>query len=213
MDHSFHAWVAHCFEHPVSDPAWHFDADSPEWSAPSALTLAHLTRFFASPSAVPAPYRDAQINQGLWYIADAFSPFDGALPSVDRVACVSAMVGLYDELFVRRCAPTLGHASVDSGSESPLNSACYMWWDILRVAPLLRDPLRAAIDEAAVTVMEHALTLESIACQESALHGPGHWASVYPERVRAAVDAFLKRGDVPPALRRYALDAREGRVL
>jgi hypothetical protein len=213
MDESYQAWIAHCFDHPVQEPAWHFNVDAPEWSAPPAWTLAHLTRFFASPSAVLAPYSDAQVNQGLWYIAEAFSPFDAALPSADRAVCIAAMTGLYDDLFAPRCAPTLGHAPDGAGGGRPLNSACYMWWDLLRVAPLRREPDRAVIDEAALTVMRHALELDSIACHESSLHGLGHWAGGYPVEVQAAIDAFLERGDVHPAIRQYALNAREGHVL
>ena len=213
MDASYEAWIAHCFDHPVHDPAWHFDADALEWPASPTVTLVHLTRFFSNPSAVLAPYSDAQINQGLWYIADAFSPFDAALPSADRTACIAAMTGLYDELFAPRCAPTLGHAPDGAGGERPLNSACYMWWDLLRVAPLRRVPGRAAMDDAALAVMRHALQLDAIACHESALHGLGHWAGGYPAEVQTAIDAFLERGDVHPAIREYARHAREGHVL
>ncbi len=219
MDESFEAWIAHCFDHPVEDPAWHFEIDALEWSAPRAVTLAHLTRFFQSPSAVLGPYSDEQVDQGLWFIAHAgssdfvFAIVDATAPVTDRVACVAAMAGLYDELFAPRCSPTLAQAPDDATPANALNSACYMWWDLLPLFPCPADPDRSAIDLAALGVMRHALQMDSVACQESALHGLGHWASGYPAEVQAAIDAFLERGDVHPAIRQYALDAREGHVL
>jgi hypothetical protein len=48
--------------------------------------------------------------------------------------------------------------------------------------PLLRarpdDPRIARLDRAALDVMADALALDAIACQESALHGLGHWRQV-----------------------------------
>jgi hypothetical protein len=38
--------------------------------------------------------------------------------------------------------------------------------------------------------MEHTLWLNSLACQESALHGLGHWQALYPEQVAGIVDHF-----------------------
>jgi len=104
-------------------PTWHFDVDAPVWSAPPAVAVAHLTRLFLGPSAVLAPYSDEQINEGLRYIAHAgnsdfvVSIVDATLPVTDRMACVIAMTGLYDDLFAPRCAPTLGHASDGAGGE------------------------------------------------------------------------------------------------
>jgi hypothetical protein len=215
MDHTFETWIAHCFDHPAGDPAWHFDVDAPIWSAPPDETLAHLTRLFRA----LAPYSDAQINQGLWYIASAGSSdfghllADAAVPLADRVACVAAMTGLYDDLFAPRCAEALGHADDRAALANPLNSACYMWWDLLPLGACPGEPTRAALDAAALATMRHALGLASMACQESALHGLGHWASGYPAVVQAAIDGYLARPGVSPELRRYAQAARAGCVL
>ncbi len=147
MDQSCDAWIAHCFDHPVREPAWHFDVDAPVGSVSAAVAVAHLTRLFLSPSAVLAPYSDEQINQGLWYIAHAgnsdfvFAIVDATIPVTERVACVMAMAGLYDDLFAPRCAPTLGHAPDGAAGELPLNSACYMWWDYCRCFPARRIPI------------------------------------------------------------------------
>jgi len=57
------------------------------------------------------------------------------------------------------------------------------------------------------------LELDHIACQESALHGLGHWAHSYPERVEKIVDEFLTHNEnLRPELKQYALQARSGKV-
>lgn len=219
MDETFEGWIAHCFDHPVQQPAWHFDVDAPVWSAPAATTLAYLTRLFTHPSALLEPYSDAQINQGLWYIGFAgnsdfvFALLDRTILLADRVACVASMTHLYDALFAPRCSATLARAPDAKRAENPLNSACYMWWDILPLFPCPGDPDRARLDAAAIAVMRGALGLNSIACQESALHGLGHWALGYPSEVESTISAFLAKPDLHPQLRDYAHEARAGDVL
>lgn len=61
--------------------------------------------------------------------------------------------------------------------------------------------------------MERCLALTHQACLEGALHGLGHWQSIYPERVGAVVDRFLReRNDLRPELVCYARRARDGAV-
>ncbi len=63
-------------------------------------------------------------------------------------------------------------------------------------------------------VMQRVLALDALACQESALHGLGHWHLRYPAEVEGAIDAFLeRRPQLDPRLRQYAFSARRGCVL
>jgi hypothetical protein len=62
--------------------------------------------------------------------------------------------------------------------------------------------------------MDATLKIDSIACQESALHGLGHWELFYPAEVAEIVDQYLKENpNLRSELKNYALDAREGHVL
>jgi hypothetical protein len=105
-----------------------------------------------------------------------------------------------------------------------------MWWDLFwHLFALWRDPdfvrkipepyrLQVAneneIDEACISVMETTLELPSVACQESALHGLGHWGEFQKERCRGVIASFLERHqDVRPGLRKYALQAQEANLL
>jgi hypothetical protein len=66
----------------------------------------------------------------------------------------------------------------------------------------------------ALQAMERILLLESIACQESALHGLGHWQRQCPDAVTVIIDRFLKNATGrDPRLVAYAKSARCGCVL
>ena len=213
----FEAWVAHCFDHPAEGPEWYFDLESDVWDAPSALTLEHLTRLFEDPAPPLAGYSDAQVNQGLWYIVSnacsnhMFALSAAEVPVPERQRCMAAISGLYTRLFAVRCSPELSHGN-KSSAQSPLNLVCYMFWDLLPYGPAAA-PAQKPIDEAALAVMRGALALPSLACQESALHGLGHWACGYPDEVARAIDAYLASAAADPRLRSYAQSARTGCVL
>jgi hypothetical protein len=73
---------------------------------------------------------------------------------------------------------------------------------------------RRALQAAALETMAAILKFDSIACQESALHGLGHWHSAFPEQVESLIDTFIAtHANAPPALLTYARSARCGCVL
>jgi hypothetical protein len=130
----------------------------------------------------------------------------------DRLRAISAIYSLFDQLFQPRCAPILLH--VDEEGAKPLNSNCYMWWDSFPSVASPDDPHRLILHDAVLAVMEKILTLDSIACQESALHGLGHWQRDHPRLVESIVDRFLQSNTAPDyRLVAYAQAARRGCVL
>ena len=107
------------------------------------------------------------------------------------------------------CEPVLGHLN-EGGA---LNGACYMWWDFdcwcATPDPLTRNPY----DVAFLASMTAILEIDHAACQESALHGLGHWHNAHPDEVESIIDKYLQRNESLRAeLREYALDARQGMV-
>jgi hypothetical protein len=89
-----------------------------------------------------------------------------------------------------------------------------MWWDTFPSLGLAGDAGLSAMQAAALSAMEDILDIDSVACQESALHGLGHWNTVTPERVAGIIDAFLLRNPgARPELVTYARAARSGCVL
>jgi hypothetical protein len=62
--------------------------------------------------------------------------------------------------------------------------------------------------------MAHILSFNSLAYQESALHGLGQWQGTHDRQVPAIIDGFLGANpDIDPRLIRYAKAARCGCVL
>jgi hypothetical protein len=89
-----------------------------------------------------------------------------------------------------------------------------MWWDTMPVygGPVLAG--RQALHLAALEAMAAILKLDSIACQESALHGLGHWHRIFPQQTEIVIDEFLSlNAKARPELRTYARSARCGCVL
>lgn len=113
-DLPFDEWVAHVFGHEVAQPQRYFAPDAAYWQAPTPLTLAHVTRLFENPGPPLAPYSDAQLNQGFWYLVSSgsgsehmFSVFDERAPLEIRCRCLRAFVHLFRTLFALRCSEHL----------------------------------------------------------------------------------------------------------
>jgi hypothetical protein len=167
---------------------------------------------------VLGPYSNAQLKQGLWFLADnscsnhMFSLMNESVPWPARRRCIYSIHQLYEQCFAPRCSPELSH--VPGPVENPLNVICYMWWDIIPIYGKPHDPARKEFDEAILQVMNSTLQLDSLACQESALHGLGHWQRHYPERVGEIIDKFsMSHTDLPKDLQEYLMAAYVGYVL
>jgi hypothetical protein len=242
-DLSFEAWIAYVFDHPITDQMWHMDSDRDYWDElrQPSTTVSYLTRALEDAAAVLAPFSDAQLEQGLWFLVSTgysshmLALLEPSVPRMDRERGILSMFHLFEQLFLPRCVRDhLSHLDRDGRTASnPLNTVCYMWWDILPIGGSPATPALAGAYDACLQVMQQTLTLESDACRESALHGLGHWHAEYPQRVETMIDSFLqayeprrKRGKrrggpvtaapVPllrPELRAYALSARQGCVL
>jgi hypothetical protein len=161
---------------------------------------------------------DAELNMGLTYL---ISPGlgehmlcldDPSVPIATRVRCVRSCETLFRQLLLPRCSPHLSHR--DEPGASPLNLVCYMWWDTMPVYGGSHPQDRHALHQAALETMGAILQMGSVACQESALHGLGHWHSNFPEQVEDLVDAFIRsHANARPDLLAYARSARCGCVL
>lgn len=88
-----------------------------------------------------------------------------------------------------------------------------MWWDILPFFGQPEKPEHAKLDHEILSVMERTLNINHVVCQESSLHGLGHWAAAYPVDVSRIVDDFLSRNrSLRSELKQYAIVAKPGKV-
>lgn len=208
-DLTFDQWVYHIFDHPDT---WYSAIGSEYWAGPTATTVAYMTRLFEDPIPPLEGFTDEELNRGFWYLVSnggsdmMFAVNDQSVPLADRLRCINSFSTLFERLFLPRCTPYLSH--LDEKGVAPLNSICYMWWDL---NPAGGDD----INEAIVGVMERELALDHPALQEGALHGLGHWERFYlTEQVDAVIDAYIARNpNLRPELLTYARSARGGCVL
>jgi hypothetical protein len=219
-DISFDEWVAHVFDHevPGQQATWYFDCDSDYWDGPPDVTIEYITRLFENPVPYLQQYSDEQLNQGFWYLVPnsgsdhMFALLDEQVPIEARKRCVRSFYSLFEQLIAKICSPYLSH--LNEPDVNPLNSACYMWWDLIPIHGKPNDPARQELDQEILIVIERILNIDSIACQESALHGLGHWEIYYPDQVHKIIDNFITSHlDSRVDLLNYAKQARTGYVL
>jgi hypothetical protein len=218
MNSRYQDWLKHAFDHEVTDKIsqWYFAEDAPLFETTDNEMTELISQTFLNVGKDLTKYLDEQIDQGIWYLADTSgSDFMSALASSEvplpkRLEAIGSIYYLYSDCFAQRCAEVLGHLS-DEGS--PLNSSCYMFWDIFRFSGLEDILKNKETQDAVLNVLEKTLAIEHVACREGALHGLGHTAKSCPEKVREIIDVFLSKNKLDDNLMAYALKAREGMVL
>jgi hypothetical protein len=209
---NFHAWVSAIFQTPP-------DKDIDRIVLSPALSCEYIHQLFSNSRVFLTPFSKGQVNRGLWYIIDCvqsselFSLIDETVPLSVRLKSIDSIFDLFRDYFSVECSDHLSH--LDEPGASPINSVCYMWWDIAPVYGKSGEsaaPNWVETDKRFIEVMERTLNLPSIACQESALHGLGHWQCADPKRIEPVIDRFLSQKVIRPELREYALAARKGMV-
>ncbi len=212
-DLSFDEWVRHLFDHEVTEPEWYWSEGAESIKLQPQRVITYTTKLFQSAGELLAAYTDAQVNQGLWFlIGECTTPLyalrDESIPSEQRAYCIRSSFTVFERVFLGRCTPHLSH--LDEPGAGALNSICYMWWDIFPLSGEPEDKEQREIDESCLSVMESTLQLPSVACQESALHGLGHWGLSYQKRCQGVISKFMQEHrDLRPELQNYALRARE----
>ncbi|MGQ4646743.1 leucine-rich repeat domain-containing protein [Lyngbya aestuarii] len=228
---SFENWIKYIFDHSVTIPAWYQDSYD-DWlvSMPPAVTVKYLTRTFENTKEICQQFSDAQLEQGLCYLVNnscsnhLLAILDQSVPWPDRQRCIRSIFTLFEQCFAKKCSPQLSpldqplaeqEQGVDSHETNPLNSLCYMWWDIFPYWGNPEDTDQRYVDEEFFQVMEQIMHLDADACRESALHGLGHWwHPAYENKIAATIEQFLANNpSIQPELEKYALQALIGQVL
>ncbi len=210
-------WIAHVFDHPVTHPEWYFSLDAPEWQGKPEHIAANIADTFEHGGESLARFTDEQLNQGFWYlVGNNGSNFTDALvdrvvPFAIRLRALRSFVPLFEQVMARRCSPHLSH--LDEHGANPLNSACYMWWDILPICGCPQEPERAQFDAEVLLTLRRLLAIPHDACRESALHGIGHWSLYYPQAADIVDELLSGTPGLRHELVAYAENARVGCIL
>jgi hypothetical protein len=211
----YEEWLQHVFDHPVSDPAWYWGDDAPSFEADEGEIAELIEITFLNPGRDLMRYSDAQVNQGIWYVASMscsdyiWSLNNPGVPLEGRLSAIASIATLYRDCFALRCTRTLSH--LDEQPCSPLNGSCYMFWDISALTNIQDEPNAAAVAGACFSVLSEMLVIDHAACQEAAIHGYLEFQYSHPEQVAAAMDSFLQEMPIAdPRLKTYAMQARNG---
>lgn len=206
-DLTFDEWVEFVFDHPVTDPAWHWSDEWEHYASDGVKLLRYLIRLFREPSFLFEKYSPAQLEQGFWFISGLLClarfmglPWQKNLPWKLRRDLIESMFDLFERFFALNA----------------LDTSCFMWWDGLAYGYHMTDGKPddangARVQQAMFETLKRILYLESRACRMSALHGLGHLK--HPE-LEKTIDGFLAaHADVDEELRQYALACRTGKIM
>lgn len=192
--YNFDGWIRFAFDHDVSDPPWYYTEDMHFVCTPSNV-IRYYTRLFLDPRPSLSPYDDARLEQGLWFIVGAQLSewlWSDELPLQLRLECIAAMPAMFREFLINH----------------PLDTACFMWWDMLRY---FGDAPDARIVESIARALDEVLAIPVRHCQMSALHGLGH---LQHDSREAIVRAFVAvNHDLDDELLQYANAAMVGKLL
>jgi hypothetical protein len=121
---------------------------------------------------------------------------------------------LFSRYFARKCRTPLAEDGtiVDQGLDQ-LSQLCYMWWDIIDIAPTSEPPNECVVQFYIIRVLERLLASRSEACVVSALHGLSHFIDTAPFEVDRIFARYLARLTPPSSLYSFAIRARGGALL
>jgi hypothetical protein len=179
---------------------------------------AYLTRFNLEIADVIRRLGEEAADKAIWhlYCTAGGTVWDATEPSLAsaRTTFMDSVKVLYTEGFAKFCSPHLGHLDSGNHTARPLNSACYMLWDMdgIECRAIQGD---GEMVKLSLEVLRHALAIPHPACQESALHGMSHLYSFRGcrDEVRSIIQhEFLQRHRILPELIEYAKQAAHGLV-
>jgi hypothetical protein len=214
MNPRYQEWLKHIFDHEDRGhllPEWYRDEDAPSFEASDEEMTELISQTFLNAGKDLTRYTDKQVDQGIWYfVSMSGSNFlhsiqSSVAPLKKRLEVINNIFHLYSDCFAERCAETLGNLSEEG---SPLNSSCYMFWDISSLTVCEAQE----IQDAVLNVLEKILTIEHRACRESAFHGLSEMFYSRREAAQEIIDRFLSKTKLDDKLLAYALNAREGNV-
>ena len=209
---TFEEWLDETFGRAVDGEAYpqFVHRDAAEWPepVPNSAAVQHLTRLFEQPQQSLRYFSDRQIAAGLWELGpgDAHCVYDQTIPVEQRLRLIGSVQIFFRDFFDKQCLPRLANAEPEH--VSPLNTICYMWWEVITWGWQKDDPDADRIRSKDMDVMEAVLGLPNPACKEAALHGLGHMVR-HSDRAYAIIERFLAE-DLDLELERFARAALTG---
>jgi hypothetical protein len=204
---SFDKWIDYIFNREVTTPEWYWDKNFAPMKINSNIAILFLVKLFSESASILKRFSNAQVNQGIWYILTpgASGYIDSDVVSLpERKQLTESIYHFYVDCFAKRCDKKLSYTN---SVENPLNLSCFMFWD------LYADSQKIKGNNESLAIMQNILNIDHVACQESALHGLGHWYHEYSVDVETSIKNFLDKNPyISSKLVDYANKAANGLV-
>jgi len=71
--HSLPNWIAHVFDHPVTETAWHCGDGAPTWEGSPELNITFIAETFEHSGGLLARFTDEELNQVFGYLVSMSS--------------------------------------------------------------------------------------------------------------------------------------------
>ncbi len=182
---------------------WHVDVEfDPE------ETCQHYIRLFTQPEFLSSHFSSAQLDQGFWAVMGR------------NLDCSAGNLIWHEELLFQRreeCVRSMYFLFKRLFAVQSLDSAVQMWWDALcydwhcgnKAREKGGEDLR--MQDVMFETLSRILELDSVHCQDAALHGLGH---LHHPLTPTVIGQFLENHpDLTKEQRDYALAAMEFKVL
>lgn len=187
-----------------NNPAFEIRFPGDVSAAESVEFLAHL---FENPATNLSGLSRSEIAKGLQYLIQPcgsempLALFESSVPLDTRLACCAGVENIFKQIFAVHCKPALIHMSE---TDDEVNISCFMWWENFPTFFHLHTPEGDALQAKCEEVMRHILTIDSLACQESVIHGFGHLLEDRPEVAETALNGCVLNATLAPELREYS---------
>lgn len=187
-----------------NNPAFEIRFPGDVSAAESVEFLAHL---FENPATNLSGLSRSGIAKGLQYLIQPcgsempLALFESSVPLDTRLACCAGVENIFKQIFAVHCKPALIHMSE---TDDEVNISCFMWWENFPTFFHLHTPEGDALQAQCEEVMRRILTIDSLACQESVIHGFGHLLEDRPEVAETALNDCFLNAALAPGLREYA---------
>jgi hypothetical protein len=119
-----------------------------------------------------------------------------------------SMKSLYNNGFAKHCENKFHHRL----RETKFGTSCYMLWDMDGMEYLTFNRTESQ-QRVAEPLMDFGLRHHHAVVQESFLHGLGHQMHTHTEFVQPKIEEFLRRDDLQPEIREYAMQCKTGCIL
>ncbi len=174
--------------------------------------IALLTRFNLEIDSIVNQFGTEKTGKAIWYCYGCISGmiYDVLDESNSNkwLDFYESMMTLYDDGFARHCENKYNHRL----RQTSFGTACYMLWDMDGIEYLTFDRTEQQ-RQLVEPLIDFGLGHDHAAVQESMLHCLGHEIDFHPEFVHPKLSLFLRRRNLCPEIRDYALQCQTGMIL